>query len=185
MRYKFVFNKNGIFTSTDKKILINSYQNYFAKIYGNDLVDLFLHVANLDHKYLKNREILEKYSDNYKIIEEMFKTIETDKLTELLCIYDKEYNLVAMGRLIQKNRREIYLKELIFNEEYQDNYRDLWVNFIKDLQIKLARRGYHKLYLEIPFYEGPLLIRANELGYKEDIDNIVEKVYIVNKKIGK
>lgn len=170
----------------DKNALIEAYRMYFADCYGKDMVDSFLNVSNLKSNESRKRDILKDYSDNYKNAIEVFENLISNSYYELLCI-KKDNILIGAGRLYSLNRDECGIKEIVFIEDDKKITREVWKQTVSFVEKYFKEKHYKKMYIEIPYLEGPLLIRADELGFKEDPNDIIvgkkEYTYLLNKEL--
>ena len=159
-----------------KKILVEIYHSYYEGVYGIDAFDAFLKVTNLKADYYKNKiDLINEYTNNYQRALNAF-----NDDTTLILIY-KDNHLLGASRII-KNR----VLDVVFYELNKEEKRRYWQEVIIYIEGFLRKKKFKKMYIEIPLKEGPLLVRANELGFVEDVDDIAgfeEVTYTLNKDL--
>jgi len=181
----FIVNKKQELTKKEINLLIEAYRVYLSKLNGKDELDSFLEVINkTSDKVIKNIDVLEDKDKNFKKAKNIVEaTISSD--IDMVLIY-RFKRLIGMAR-IEKNDTDIRVLDVVFYKLDKNKERKIWANTIK--YIENYYNNYRKIYLEIPYYEGPLLYRAKDLGYEENPEDIIiskdTKNYILNKELGR
>ena len=185
---KFVVSKNGEIDEIEEKILIEAYRNLFIKMYGADIVDAYLAVTKTTDKdsIAKVSNKAKKIAENYNKAINVLDSVKRHDDLELLLIFDEEDTLIGGGRLKTIDDKEASIADIAIGDEYT-NKRDVWKEAVKYVEGYFAELGFSKMYIEIPLDEGPLLVRAGELGFTEDPEDIVrnigQRTYLLNKYI--
>lgn len=174
-------------SADSKEFLIELYHKLFITIYGGDVVDAFTYVTKTNTKDLINKEYdVKALANNYRKATEILKSLEDNPNNELLLIYldNKLIGSAYLKRIDDNKGLILYIAIDVIEKEIE---REIWKETVLYIENYFNQLGYKKIYLEIPFKEGPLLIRANELGFKEDFDDInVDEVvytYLLNKDL--
>ena len=177
MNLNFTIKTYDELTKRTRDILIESYRKYYESIYGIDAFDAFLKVTKRESNLFDNKiTSIKKYSNNYL---RALNAIKEDIV--LILFYNSEGDLIGSSRVI-KNR----VIDVVFNNLSKKEEREYWQEVIKFIEKELKKNKYKKMYIEIPLKEGPLLVRANNLGFIEDPNDIVigkEITYTLNKDI--
>jgi len=184
---KIVVAKIDELTLEEKNFLISIYHKLFINIYGNDLVDAFAYVTKTNVEKLVNEDYKVKFlSKNYKQAKEVVGSLENNANSKLLLIYIED-NLIGSALVNRIDDITSSVPYIVIDASEKDIEREIWKRTVSFVEKYLTDLGYKKMYLEIPLKEGPLLIRAKELGFKEDPEDIVmtEEVYtyVFNKNI--
>jgi hypothetical protein len=161
-----------------KEYLFSLYYEYYKKTYGNDPMDVFLKVTKTNiNNYIMH---IKDTTINYKNV---IKDLSDDIIVML--IYDSKLNLIGCSRIKEKDS-DVRVLDIVFDNLGKIIERKNWVEVVAFLENFYKSRGYNKMYLNIPLKDGPLLVRANELGFKENPDDIEidAKTYVLNKLIG-
>lgn len=179
----FIINKKKELTEKEINLLIEAYRLYLSKLYGKDELDSFLEVINKTSDKVKNNiDILEDKSKNLKKAKNIIQTTISNDI-DMILIY-KFKRLIGMAR-VEKNDADIRILDVVFYKLDNNRERKIWVETIK--YIENYYNNFRKIYLEIPYYEGPLLYRAKDLGYEENPEDIIiskdTKYYILNKSL--
>lgn len=152
-------------TDYEKNSLLESYRVLFTKMYGYDII----------YDYLKSNS---KKNNNYY-------TDFLDDDLSILLIYQNDNNLIGGGRIKIIDNKIIKVVDIAINMSLESDKRDLWKIVISYIENYYRNLNYQKMYIEIPFNEPCLLIRANDLGFIESPEDISilgnNKTYILNK----
>lgn len=184
---KFIMKDINDINEFDKEILLNAYHNLFIKTYGVDVVDAFSKVTNIDVDEVVDRDDNVKSSaTNYNKSINALEEFRNNANLELLLIYYED-NLVGCAKQVRIDDETVKVPEIAFHNIDKSIERDLWKETVSYISKHFQKQNYKKMYLEIPLKEGPLLIRAGELGFIESPEDILglEKTYtyILNKKL--
>ncbi|MBE6156821.1 MAG: hypothetical protein E7161_03650 [Firmicutes bacterium] len=184
---KFVIRTNDELSEKEKDYLIDVYHKLFINIYGNDFVDAFSYVTKTNAKELINETYDVKIlATNYNKAKDLLDNLKEDANSELLLIYINENNLIGSALIKRMDSVNSIVPYITLDGVDKDLEREIWKKTVSFIEKYLNNLGFQKMYLEIPLKEGPLLIRAKELGFKEDLEDIlVEDVYtyILNKNL--
>lgn len=179
----FVISDSKILTEEEKNFLVEAYRKMFIKVYGCDVFDAFGIVANINKDDIKSiADNNQKFAQNYERAKDALESLSENDLSVLL-IY-KEDRLVGGGRL-KTNYPTIKVLDIALDNIKIEEEREIWKSAILFVEQYFAKQKFERIYIEIPLKEGPLLIRANELGFKEDFYDIEDdkNTYLLNKKI--
>jgi len=156
----------------EKDFLIESYYKLFIKMYGNDIVDTFSYIVKRSTKELIDKKSdLKLFAKNYKNAIELLKP-KNNPNNKLLVIYLNK-KIVGSAYLKRINDDICSIPFVSINVEDKEIEREIWKDSVSFSIQYLKKSGYKKMYLEIPLKEGPLLVRASELGFKEDPNDIL------------
>lgn len=174
-------------SADSKEFLIELYHKLFITIYGGDVVDAFTYVTKTNTKDLINKEYdVKALASNYRKAIEILKSLEDNPNNELLLIY-LDNKLIGSAYLKRIDDNKGLIPFIAIDVVEKEIEREIWKETVLYIENYFNQLGYKKIYLEIPFKEGPLLIRANALGFKEDSDDInVDEVvytYLLNKDL--
>lgn len=166
----------------EQNFFLEAYRCLFAKIYGLDIFDSFLKITDISSRNCKNLNQVKNESLNYNLAKEALKEINSDVNIQMLLIYLND-DLVGVGRFKKIDEKVVSIPDLIVMGLTSEMEREIWQKAVSFGEMYFTKQGYEKMYLEIPFQEGPLLIRANELGFCEDVSDIKDdsKTYLLNK----
>ncbi len=158
----------------EKDKISEAYRKYHEYIYGPDYFDAFLKVTNSKSNDYKNKkELLKDLGTNYY---EALNIVNDDSVL-YLCIYNNS-SLVAFSRI-----KNSFILDIVNIDISIKELRTIYKEIITFIEKYLINKKYNKVYLKIPRIDGPLLIRSQELGYKEDSSLINNKEYIVSKEL--
>lgn len=183
MELKFVINRNGNLPEIVNNYVIDLYRNLFIKIYGLDIYDSFLKVANL--KKTSSKKVFKEYAKNYTRAMGVLESVKNDNAIDLLLVYNEDNILVGAGRINKISDKEVNIPDIAVDMELE-NAGEVWNETVKYLISYLTNLNVEKMYLEIPFSDGALLVKAANLGFEEDPNDIdIEKsnTYLLNKNL--
>jgi len=92
---KIIINQEVKFTEKEQNFIKDIYQEYFKKLYGHDIFDPFLKVAEID---------------NYA------NTVDIIRNTKDLVVIYKSDKLIGIGRMVKSKNKEIRILELIIKK---------------------------------------------------------------------
>ena len=144
---QFKVKKNTNLDNSDKKFLFETFRMLFNKKYGYDLID----------EYFK--------TDCDNTFSLTLKNVKNNN--DLICIYDND--ILKGGAIVNYiSKNEIDLLDIAIDGYTEEEKREVW-KLTVDFALKYFKKlGYKKIYLEIPVKDPFLLVRANDLGFKED-----------------
>lgn len=186
---KFTIFNNGRLSDEERNFLIEAYRKLFVKMYGLDVVDSFLKVTKEDSNDIANiNSKVRKMAKNYERAQEALNEVFENPNLELLLIYS-DNNLIGGGRLNRINSTDASLLDIVIETGDTLFDRNIWKCAVSFVEGYFIDNGFKKMYLEIPFQEGPLLYRADDLGFREnpnDIKVLEESVtYVLFKDLGR
>jgi len=161
---RFEVESNQKLNKTEKKYILELYQELFKKMYGSDIIC----------DYFKN------LNTNKFNLYDVSNLLEED--LSFVLIY-KNNDLVGAGRIKKINKKEISIPDVAISLDEKEQ-RNIWKMTISFLEDYLKKLEYTKMYVEVPLKDPFLLIRANELGFKEDPEDIKFNnnfTYVLNK----
>jgi len=179
-----IINESTDLSKLEKNLLIEWYRIYFSKLDGADELDSFLKVIETTSNEIDDKIIVVN-NTNYKKAKILVDNLFNNPNENLLLIYENN-KIIGAGRIITENSEIVRTMEILFetNIPYK---RDIWIKAIEFIENYYKAKDFKKTYLEIPFYEGPLLYRAKDMGYIEDEVDIdiskYSKTYILNKNL--
>lgn len=182
----FAISKNADLTESEKDFLLEAYRKLFAKMYGQDVFDSFLSVAKRGSSNFKGRKNkIADFSENFCRALDALELVKSDDSFELLLIYGAEETLVGAGRLRRISDTEASVPDIAIDGVNRELEKEIWKKSVSFAEMHFASQGFEKMYVEVPLQEGPLLVRADELGFKEDPKDIVvseaTRTYFLNK----
>ena len=185
-KVSFEISKKAYITKEERDFLIEAYRKMYIKIYGFDFLDAFLCVTKADSsKFFNERKELKNLGENQNRALQAMDTLENNENFELLVIRDEKDNLIGGGRLKKINEKEASIPDIVIECDNVKVSRDIWCQAIKFAEEYFVSCGYEKMYIEIALKDGPLLGRANKLGFFEDPNDIridgTVKTYLLNK----
>lgn len=184
----FAISRNAKLTEIEEDFLLEAYRKLFTKMYGQDVFDSFLSVVKRSSSNFKGKKNkIADFSENYSRALDVLELIRNDDNYELLLIYAEAETLVGAGRLRKISDTEASVPEIAIDGVNRELEIEIWKKAISFAELHFTSQGFEKMYVEIPFQEGPLLVRADELGFKEDPKDIVigeqTRTYLLNKTL--
>lgn len=202
-KLKFVINSDGNITKEEEHELNLCYKEYFKEIYGYDILSDY----EKEKKHLKNDLVFQE-AFIYSI--DVLKSVKEDKNLSLVTIYDNDNNIVGFARLKVIKEREINnpiikvannllekhlnmtiekcisIPDIAISNEYNQEKYDIWKKTVEFIESVVTKKGYERLYVEIPL-NSPLLFRADNLGFNEAPEDIpistIPRTRILNKSL--
>jgi len=186
-KLRFVINETGTISEEEQNYINEVYKTLFSEIYGYDILS----------KYLSQKENLKNdyvFDNTYINSIDVPKSLSSDNIA-LLMIYDENDKLIGAGRikkieklstknplvevfnkLLEKflksiDEKCISVPDIAISSECADSKYDIWKLAIQFLESYYMSLGYDRIYVEIPL-NSPLLLRADDLGYIEDLADI-------------
>lgn len=176
---KFIINKDGKLKEKENAFLLEAYRNLFIKMYGLDIVDAYLNVTHENiNEFMKNHPKVKHNAKNYEEAKNVLLSIKNTANLELILIYLNN-KLIGGGRIKKVNNEDASILDLVICCNTLEIEREIWKRCVSFVEEYLVNKKYKKMYLYIPYKEGPLLYRADDLGFKENPDdiNIDEEVF--------
>jgi len=181
-KLEFKIVQNLEMTRPEKEYLIEAYHQLNIVLYGYDLVDSYEIVTQSG---ADKKEVL-KYAINYSKSLELLEEVNKNANLELLIIY-YDNKLVGASRLKRIDEDNAKVLDVALNGLNKEEKRGVWKQTIMFVENYFTNLGYKKMYVEIPLKENALLIRADDLGFRESPEDIVVdkdvNTYILNKTL--
>lgn len=156
MKLKFIIKKYEELDLWERKIVQEYYYNYYNELYGTLIFSSFFAVTKVSNDELKEN-VLKKITKGKKII-----------------LLSNSNNTIEGCGIIN----ELTLEDIIIRNDDKEKWFSL-VNFVEEY---FLQKRYKKMYLKIPTKFSFHLLRASELGFKEDEKDINNsREYILNK----
>lgn len=197
---KFSISNNTELTEKEQIFLLETYRKLFVKMYGSEVGDSLLKVLEaLETKiktfrefskiYIRSNNELNNMSKNY--LRSVYALYEVQKNEELslLLIRDENNNLIGAGRLKVMDEKTASIPDIALGLGTDEEKREIWKMAVAYVERYFKGLGFEKMYIEIPLDDPFLLYRADELGFKEDPEDIVvdeeTRTYLFNKTLVK
>lgn len=169
----FMISKNGEVEASEKEFLTEAYRKLFIKIYGSDIIDALVSTTKLPPKFLLQQRIgLNKYVKNYTKSLNAIESVQVDENLELLLIYQGKDKLIGAARLRKINDLEASIPDIAIDDVSLEDSREIWKQAVEFAEKHFTNQGYEKMYVEVPLCDGPLLCRADDLGFQEDPNDV-------------
>lgn len=167
----------------DKELLLESYRELFAQIYGFDIYDSLIKFTKKNKK-IYNR--LKEFSENYFKSQEMFEGLAEQSDISLLLIF-AENILIGAGRIKVLDQDTALVPDIAIGIGTEEEKREIWKLALQFIEKHLTDENFKKMYVEVPLSAPWLLMRADSLGFKEDPEDIVmdfeTRTYLLNKSL--
>lgn len=178
--------KSEELTEEERNTLVEAYRNLFVRIYNYDIVDSIVKVTNKDLKeVLKRGRVIKCYAENYQRALDAVSSTEESEKFDLFLIFGENGELLGGGRFYRISPNEASIPDIATVDLPLDEVREIWKQAIIFAESHFIQNGYSKMYLEIPLSEGPLLVRAIDMGFSESPEDIVTspatRTYLLNK----
>ena len=185
---KFVISHDAKLSEKEEALLVEAYRKLFIKMYNYDIVDSFLKITKMDFKELLTRKrFILKLADNYLRASKALDEVKNRDELDLFLIYDSQDNLLGGGRLFKISDNEASIPDIEIIDMPVSTMREIWMESVNFAEDYFVSSGFEKMYIEIPLADGPLLVRADDMGFYEDPNDIVisetTRTYLLNKPL--
>ena len=179
---RFEISNDGKLEAEEQDFLINIYRDLFTKIYNTNVFDYFYKRLKV---FLSAADYFDIAAENYERAVSAIKSAQQDNIDLLLIYYEEK--LIGGARMRMINETEASIPEIALANISEDIKESIWKEVIKFSENYFTDLGFDKMYLEIPLEDEQLLIKALDLGYMEDPEDIVTtsaiKTFLLNKKL--
>lgn len=161
---------------SEKKELLSIYYDYYKKVNNLDIFDSFLKVTNGKiQEYIDDKELINK-TINAKLTLKALNDLQNSYL-----LIKNDGIIIGTGRVNMLDNVG-YVFEVAFKSDCKEK-NDIWKQAISFLEEYFYEKKCSKIFLYIPFNQGSLLYRADELGFKENPDDIKndDEFYMLSK----
>ena len=167
----------------EKEQLLESYRRLFGEIYGFDIYDSLIKLAN-NNKRVYNK--LKNFSESYFRAQQMLDELPEQTNISLLLIFNGNI-LIGAGRIRILDKDTISVPDIAIGFGTEEEKREIWKMAIEFIEEQSISENFKKMYVEVPLNSPCLLIRADDLGFREDPEDVVidsdTRTYLLNKNL--
>lgn len=182
-KIKFAVSSNTDLTESEKQSLLEFYKNYFQIIYGYDIISDYLKQIEENPKKRNRTTFGDSFVDSIDVLG----SVSKDDNLALLLIYGENATLIGAGRLKKITDEFASVPDVAIGIQDEELKREIWKKAIIFAENYFLNLGFKRMYVEVPLKEPNLLIRADDLGFKENPEDIAiygeARTYLLNKEL--